>query len=140
MFREPDYAALAEFRLAIRRFLAFSEAAARAAGLEPAQHQLLLALKGLPAGARPTIRAVAEQLLLRHHSTVGLVNRLVRRGYLRRRRGKEDAREVHLEITRSGESVLRRLSVAHQAELRSAAPLLARSLDRSIRRRSSRTA
>ncbi len=72
-----DYYALAEIRYQIRRFLHFSEEAAREAGLVPQQHQLLLALKGLPAGRKATISELAERLQLRHHSTVELIDRLV---------------------------------------------------------------
>src|SRR5262245_38534659 len=75
-----EYRALAEFRYLVRRFLAFSEAAARAAGLRPQQHQLLLAVKGLPAGMKPTIRVLAERLQLRHHSTVELADRMEEQG------------------------------------------------------------
>ncbi|HYX50470.1 MAG TPA: helix-turn-helix domain-containing protein, partial [Ktedonobacteraceae bacterium] len=74
-----EYQTLAEFRYQLRRFLRFSEQAARAAGLEPQQHQLLLALKGLPEGRKATIGALAERLQLTHHSTVELVDRLVER-------------------------------------------------------------
>ena len=71
-----DYQALAELRYQIRRFVHFSEQASRTAGLEPQQHQLMLALKGLPKGVRPRIGELAERLQIRHHSTVELVNRL----------------------------------------------------------------
>ena len=68
---------MAELRYQIRRFMRFSENAAQQAGMEPHQHQLLLALKGLPRGMKPTITALAERMQLQHHSTVGLVDRLV---------------------------------------------------------------
>ena len=129
---DSEYAALAEFRTQIREFLLFSRQAARRAGLEPSQHQALLVLKGLPPSERPTIRAVARRLLVRHHSAVGLVDRLEQRGLLRRRRAEGDAREIHLQITPAGESVLRKLSLAHRDELRAAAPRLVRSLRRVI--------
>ena len=83
----PDYHALAELRHQIRRFLHFSEEAARAAGLEPRQHQLMLALKGLPKGVRPRIGELAERLQIQHHSTVELVNRLASAGFVRREWG-----------------------------------------------------
>ena len=82
-----DYQALAELRYQIRRFLHFSEQAARAAGLEPRQHQLMLALKGLPEGVRPAIRELAERMQIQHHSAVELVNRLAAGGYVRRGTG-----------------------------------------------------
>src|SRR5581483_4433878 len=87
-----DYEALAELRQHIRQFLHFSEQAARAIGLEPRQHQLMLALKGLPKEARPRIGELAERLKIQHHSAVELANRLVAGGYVRRQRGKDPAR------------------------------------------------
>lgn len=116
-----QYKALAEIRYQIRRFLAFSETAARAAEVEPQQHQLLLILKTLE--GRPTIRAVADRLKIQHHSAVELVKRSVERGLVERRTG-ADRREASLRITPAGHGVLRRLSVAHRKELASAAPIL----------------
>jgi len=127
-----DYEALAELRYQIRRFLSFSEQAARAAGLEPRQHQLLLGLKGLPAKARPTIGELAERLQIQHHSAVELVNRLSAAGYIRRARAGEDRREVLLSLTPRGEKVLRKLSLHHRAELRSAGPALVKALRRAM--------
>jgi DNA-binding MarR family transcriptional regulator len=119
-----DYRALAEFRSQIRRFLRFSEQAARAAGLEPQQHQLLLLLKAQPEGAPPRVGEVAERLQIQHHSAVELVDRLVRRGLVRRQRGAADRREVLLELTARGENILQELSLHHREELRSAGPAL----------------
>ena len=116
-----NYTGLAEFRYEIRRFLRVSEEAARAAGLEPQQHQLLLALKGAPAGAAPTIAWLAERLQLQHHSVVGLVDRLVEREMVARRRDPGDHRRVLVELAAEGEAVLHRLSLFHQDELRSRA-------------------
>jgi DNA-binding MarR family transcriptional regulator len=127
-----DYEALAELRYQIRRFLSFSEQAARAAGLEPRQHQLLLGLKGLPANARPTIGELAERLQIQHHSAVELVNRLSAAGYIRRARAGEDRREVLLSLTPRGDKVLRKLSLHHRAELRSAGPALVKALRRAM--------
>jgi DNA-binding MarR family transcriptional regulator len=124
-----DYRALAEFRFQLRRFLRFSEEAARAAGLEPRQHQLLLALKGLPERAEPTVSELAERLQIKHHSAVELIDRLAGRGFVRRRRARDDRRKVLVEITSEGEKVLRNLSVQHRAELRTAGPALAAVLD-----------
>jgi DNA-binding MarR family transcriptional regulator len=87
-----DYQSLAELRYQIRRFLHFSEQAAREAGLEPRQHQLLLTMKGLPPGTRPRIGELAQRLQIQHHSAVELVNRLAAGGYVRRHRGGEDRR------------------------------------------------
>src|SRR5512140_3563817 len=117
-----DYRALAEFRYQMRRFVRASEEAARAAGLEPQHHQLLLALKGAPPGDTPTIAWLAERLQLQHHSVVGLVDRLVDRKLIRRRRDPADQRRALVTLTGQGEEILHRLSVFHQAELRSLAP------------------
>lgn len=127
-----DYEALAELRYQIRRFLSFSEQAARAAGLEPRQHQLMLSLKGLPAKARPTIGELAERLQIQHHSAVELVNRLSVAGYIKRARTGEDRREVLLALTPKGEKVLRRLSLHHRSELRSAGPALVKALRKAM--------
>jgi DNA-binding MarR family transcriptional regulator len=128
-----DYEALAELRYQIRRFLSFSEQAARAAGLEPRQHQLMLSLKGLPRGVRPTIGELAERLQIQHHSAVELVNRLAGAGYVRRSRAGDDRREVLLALTSKSERVLRELSLHHRAELRSAGPALVKALRRAMR-------
>jgi len=128
----PDYESLAEARYQLRRFLRFSESIARAAGLEPHQHQLMLALKGLPAGVRPRIGELAERLQVQHHSTVELVNRLAARGYVNRERGDQDRREVLLTLTPKGEKVLRELSLHHRAELRTQGPILIAALKRAI--------
>jgi DNA-binding MarR family transcriptional regulator len=125
---ELEYRALAEFRYALRRFMTFSEAAARSADLEPQQHQLLLALKGLPADLRPTIRTLAERLQLRHNSTVELARRSIESGLLERRTGTTDRRQVLLSITARGERLLLRLSIAHREQMRSAAPELIQAL------------
>lgn len=119
---------LAEFRRCIRQFLHFSEEAARSEGIEPHQHQLLLAIKGLPSGARPTITALSQQLFLRHHSTVELVDRLVARGAVRRSHSGDDRREVFVELTRHGEDLLHQLSILHWEELRVFGPALSSAL------------
>ncbi|HLY73779.1 MAG TPA: MarR family transcriptional regulator [Planctomycetota bacterium] len=121
---EPDYQSLAHFRHLVRRFVAFSEEVARGAGLKPQQHQLLLSIKGLPSDGLPTIGALAWQLQLKHHTVVGLVDRLSALGLVRRNRNVLDHREVLIEVTPKGDALLRRLSVAHRSELRRMAPLL----------------
>jgi DNA-binding MarR family transcriptional regulator len=117
-----DYRSLAAFRYEIRKFMAFSEHAAREAGIEPQQHQLLLAVRGLPEGTRPTIRAVAERLCVQHHTAVALVDRLEDRGLLARERGTLDRREVLLRLTDSGAELLQRLSALHREQLQTAGP------------------
>jgi len=127
-----DYRALAEFRCQLRCFLRFSEQAARGAGLEPQQHQLLLALKGMPAGMPATIGALAERLQVRHHSAVELVDRMEVRGLVRRSHAGPDRRQVFVRLTPSAERMLPRLSLAHRAELRSVAPSLLRALGKLV--------
>ena len=117
-----DYRSLSAFRYEIRKFLAFSELAARSAGIEPQQHQVLLAIRGLPATSRPTIGAVAERLCVQHHTTVALVDKLEGRGLLLRERSSEDRREVLLRLTPAGSAILRKLSALHRKQLRTTAP------------------
>lgn len=126
---DSQYRMLSEFRYQIRNFIRFSEEVARDSGLEPQQHQLLLALKGLPKGVRPTITALSGRLCLRHHTTVELVNRLGERGAVMRSHSEEDRREVLIEITEIGEELLRRLSDSHWEELKKQGPALATALD-----------
>ncbi len=128
-----DYGALADLRHHIRRFLHFSELAVCRLGLEPRQHQLMLALKGLPHGTRPRIGELAERLQIRHHSTVELVDRLASRGYVKRQKGDNDRREVLLALTPKGERVLQELSLYHRAELRKEGPVLFEALRRVMR-------
>jgi DNA-binding MarR family transcriptional regulator len=123
-----DYRSLAAFRFEIRKFLAFSEGAARTAGIEPQQHQLLLVVRGLPAGARPTIRVVSERLCVKHHTAVALVDKLEDRGLLLRERGSEDRREVLLRLTSKGDAMLRELSALHRAQLRTVGPAMVAAL------------
>lgn len=120
---------LAEFRYQLRRFLHFSERAARAAGLAPQQHQLLLALRGLTGGREATISNLAERLVLRHNSTVELVNRMAARGLVRRMRAPDDHRQVLVHITPRGARVLAGLSRHHLTELRTAGPQLVHALE-----------
>jgi DNA-binding MarR family transcriptional regulator len=127
-----DYHALAEFRYDIRRFLNFSEGTVHAAGIEPQQHQAMLAIKGLPAHRVATISVLAERLLIQHHSAVELVNRLEAKGLIRRARGIADRREVVLTLSARGEKVLKHLTQPHRAELQSAAPKLIRALTAAI--------
>jgi DNA-binding MarR family transcriptional regulator len=118
------YRALAEFRWKLRRFLAFSENAAREVGLEPRQHQLLLALRGLPPDVEPTVQALAERLVLRHNTVVELVDRLEAAGLVRRERDTTDRRRVRVALTSRSEQMLYRLTDSHLDELRMLAPEL----------------
>ena len=115
-------------RYEVRKFLAFSEQAARDTGIEPQQHQLLLALRGLPEGARPTIGTVAERLCVQHHTAVALVDKLEQRGLLRRERNPADRREVLLSLTPDGELLLRKLSSLHRQQLGSVGPAMVEAL------------
>ena len=127
------YRSLSEFRHQVRCFLRYSENAARAHDIEPQQHQLLLAIKGLPRGKVPTIGELAGRLQIKHHSTVDLINRLVKAGRVVRVPGKDDRREVLVRLTREGERILRHLSVEHQTELTKVGPKLMRALASAIR-------
>jgi len=127
-----DFRALAEFRYQLRRFTRFSEQAVRAVGLEPQQHQLLLAVKGLPEGMIATIGTLADRLQIEHHSAVELINRLADKGLVERQRDDADMRRVLVRLTASGEALLHKLSVYHRAELRSTGSALVRSLEELI--------
>jgi DNA-binding MarR family transcriptional regulator len=115
-----DYRSLSDFRYEIRRFLSFSETAARRAGLEPQQHQALLAIKGLRPGRPATVGVLAERLQIAHHTAVELANRLETKRLVRRRRAESDRRSVVLSLTARGERLLRDVTVPHLAELRTA--------------------
>jgi DNA-binding MarR family transcriptional regulator len=123
-----EYRALADFRYTIRRYLRFSEQAARQAGLEPQHYQFLLAIKGIPEGTRATVGELAERMQIQHHSTVELVDRMEERGLVSRKRGSEDRREVLVQLSAKGEKVIRDLVLHHRAELRESAPKLTQSL------------
>lgn len=132
--READYTALAQFRYQLRTFLAFSEAAAQKAGLTPQQHQALLAIKGLAGLDGVSVGDIAGFLLIRHHTAVELVDRMVKLKLICREADPEDARRVLVRLTAKGEQKLRSLSRIHLDELSAAAPALAKIL-RSFRAR-----
>jgi DNA-binding MarR family transcriptional regulator len=137
MATQPNFKAMAELRYQIRRFLRFSENAARQAGIEPQQHQLLLAVRGLPDVLKPTIGVLAERMQLQHHSTVELIDRLVERGFLFRLRSTDDKRQVLVKLTHDGEEFLKRLSLHHLQELQSAGPTFVKVLQSLIEESSS---
>jgi DNA-binding MarR family transcriptional regulator len=128
-----EYLALAEFRRQIRSFLHFSETTAKENGIEARQHQLLLALRGLPEGVNPTIRELAARLFIQHHSAVELIDRLEKSGAIARHAGSEDKREVWVRLTPTGRANLRKLALAHRAELERSGPEFARSLKSVLR-------
>jgi DNA-binding MarR family transcriptional regulator len=123
------YEGLAAFRLALRRFLAFSETVTAAEGVTSQQYQALLTLKAPPGGAM-TVGAFAEQMLLQPHGAVQMIDRLVAGGWVERRASPTDGRSVLVSLTAEGSRVLRRLAAAHVAELLAQEPLLAESLRR----------
>ena len=121
---EPEYLALGEFRYQLRRFLRHMEEASRLLGANPQQYQLVLAVKGLPAGTIPTISQLAERMQLNHNSMVELVDRCEQNRLLRRARSSNDRRQVTLSITPEGEALLRKLGVAAREELAEMGPTL----------------
>jgi DNA-binding MarR family transcriptional regulator len=123
-FTRAQYETLASFRYALRRFLHFSEEAAHAIGLTPQQHQALLAIKGYPGRDSVTIGQLAERLQIRHHSTVGLVDRLAAEKLVERRTSKDDRRQVEVGLTRRGEDILEQLSTSHRDQLQHLGPEL----------------
>src|SRR4051795_1563971 len=113
---DAEYRALARFRFALRVFLRFSKDAARRAGLTPDQHQLLLAIRGSDSG-QPTVSELAEALQIRHHSTVGLIDRAVEAGLIARQGDPSDLRLRRVHLTAHGSQVLQSLSEIHRDEL-----------------------
>ena len=114
---DADYEDLLTLRSGLRRFLRWSDQQAEAAGLTPAQHQLLLAIRGHHDRRGPTIGEVADYLLLRHHSAVGLVDRADTSGLVERVRDPDDHRVVRLRLTAQGNKRLEALSAPHLEEL-----------------------
>ena len=125
---KAHYVSLAAMRQALRSFLHFSQSAAREAGLTVQQHQALLVLKGFPGRDYAFIAELAERLQVRHHSAVGLVDRLVRRQLLRRRPSSTDRRRVELHLTKEGQKVIECLAGIHLRELRLFGPAFHRLL------------
>lgn len=125
-----DYRALAEFRAALRQFLAFSGDAAQTVGLTPQQHQALLVVMGAEEGVPVTIGYLAKRLLLKHHSTVELVDRLTELDLVKRQPDPGDRRRVLIGLTPKARRLLSRLSTAHLEELRRIRPVFAALLDR----------
>src|SRR5512143_2309408 len=121
-FSKADYETLAAFRYALRQFLHFSEEAAEAVGLTPQQHQALLAIRGFPGRDQVTVGELAERLQIRHHSAVGLVDRLVTQKLVARAAAENDRRQVFVALTSRGLSTLEQLAAVHRAELRRIGP------------------
>lgn len=114
---KAEFEAIATFRYSLRRFLRFSERAARREGITPQQHQLLLTVRGMPAGEQVTVSALAERLQMQQQSMVGLIDRTEAQGLVRREQGTVDRRQVFIRLTPTGEARLQRLSVQHRREL-----------------------
>ncbi len=127
---KADYERLAAFRYALRRFLRFSEEMAAAQGLTPQQHQVLLAVQGMPGAEQATIGELAERLQLRHHSVVGLVDRLEKEKLLRREASPDDGRSVVVRLTAAGLRRLAAISAANRGELSRVGPDLQAALAR----------
>ena len=128
--RKEQYESLAAFRYALRTFLHFSEEAAHAVGLTPQQHQALLAIKGFPERDRVTIGELAERLRLRHHSAVGLIDRLVTEKLVVRMPSPDDGRRVLVALSKRGEKMLEQLSTTHRDQLKAIGPELAALIER----------
>lgn len=120
--RKTQYETLAAFRYTLRKFIHFSETAAHAIGITPQQHQALLAIKGFPGRDQVTISELAERLQLRHHSAVGLVDRLVTEKLVARVPSEKDRRQVFIQLTSRGRKTLENLSAMHHKQLKQLGP------------------
>jgi DNA-binding MarR family transcriptional regulator len=127
---KPQYETLASFRFALRQFLRFSEDAAISAGCMPQQYQALLVIKGFPNRDHVTVRELADRLQIKHHSAVGLIDRLVTEKFVTRKPSAEDGRQVHIRLTARGERVLEKLASAHHEQLRRIGPEISGLLQR----------
>lgn len=128
-----EYETLAEFRHQLASFLKRRRDAAEAAGLEPQQYELLLAIKGATKGSPPNIKQIAEQLLLQHHSAVELTSRLEKRGLVQRERAAHDRRSVLVSVTKAGEKLLAQVVQYSLAQLQVEAPQLLKTLGRLVK-------
>jgi DNA-binding MarR family transcriptional regulator len=124
--RTRDYAQLAAFRHALRKFLRFSEAAAAEAGITGQHYQAMLVVRACPDEARVTINDLAQQLLIKHNSAVELVDRLAQQDLLKRQASPRDRRKVELSLTVRGRNVLAKLAAVHRGELHRIGPVLER--------------
>jgi DNA-binding MarR family transcriptional regulator len=124
-----DYRALAALRYRIRLFLCDGDAAARRVGLEPQQYLLLLAVRGLPEDAEPTIRTLAERLALKHNSTVELIDRMETHGYVCRSRSPDDRRRALVSLLPRGEKLLEQVAQQRITELRLGGAALVNAID-----------
>jgi DNA-binding MarR family transcriptional regulator len=121
---KSDYVILAEFRYALRQYIQFSKQMVEKAGITMQQHQALLAIIGYAGREMITIGELAERMQIKHHSAVGLVNRLVEQKLVQRKANQDDRRQVFISLTRKGMQVLESLAGMHREELRHLAPQL----------------
>jgi DNA-binding MarR family transcriptional regulator len=128
-----EFRALAELRYRIRIFLKEGDSAARAAGLEPQQYLMLLAIRGLPEESPAKIQTLADRLALKHHSAVELLDRLEQRGLVKRSRSKEDRRQVLVSLLPRGQKVLERVVSQRIGELRATGRQLVKAIDALLR-------
>ncbi|HEY1422449.1 MAG TPA: MarR family transcriptional regulator [Candidatus Acidoferrum sp.] len=128
-----EFQALAELRYRLRIFLKQGDAEARAAGLEPQQYLMLLAIRGLSPDTPAKIQTLADRLALKHHSAVELVDRLEKRGLVRRTRGRIDRRQVLVSLLPRGQKVLERVVQHRISELRSSGRQLVRAITALLR-------
>ena len=123
-FTQDDFEHLLRLRTGLRQFLHWSEQEARAAGLTPAQHQLLLAIRGHPGGSDPTIGEIAEHLVLRHHSASELIDRAAAAGLVQRTPDPGNASQIRVSLTPAGAHKLGELTTTHLRELERLAPTM----------------
>jgi DNA-binding MarR family transcriptional regulator len=135
-----EYRALAELRYRIRHFVQEGDAAARRSNLEPQQYLMLLAIRGLPAGAASTIRTLAERLALKHHSAVELIDRLQAHGLVRRSRSAADRREVLVSLSPRGAKLLEQVAQRRLGELRAGGAALADAINAVVHRKNDKRA
>jgi DNA-binding MarR family transcriptional regulator len=128
-----EYETLAEFRHQIASFLRRRREAAEAAGLEPQQYELLLAIKGAPDGTHPNIKQIAQQLLLQHHSAVELTGRLEKRGLVQRQRSATDRRSVLVSVTKAGDRIMEQVVQFSLSQLQLEGPQLLKTLGRLVK-------
>lgn len=136
--RPSQYTAIAAFRLELRRFLAFSEAAATEAGVPPQQHQALLAIAGHTGVEPPSVGTIAEQLFIAPNTAAELVARMVEGNLLVKTPSCLDRRRIELTLTEAASDLLHRLTAAHLKELKTLEPALVRALDEQRRHKASK--
>jgi DNA-binding MarR family transcriptional regulator len=117
MIGKQQYQALSEFRFRLAEFLHFSESAAQAAGITPAQYLLLLHLRGFPGREWGTVGELAERLQASHQGTVALVQRCERNGLVSKRRSRTDARCVEIRLTPRARELVQRIAKRHAEAL-----------------------